>query len=332
VKATPAPKLTGVFLITLSRAAGNGAGSEMHAAGARGRVAFGASLCSAAICLLALTATVPAGLASSADGRSVRTRVFEFVDRSRTIRLPDGRRVPRSVETVVRYPSTGGPYPLIVFGHGFALTPATYAPLLRAWATAGYVVAAPVFPLGNANAPGGPTESDLVNQPRDVSYVITSVLTLDRRPAGVLAGKIDRSRIAVAGHSDGAVTALAVAYDERHRDRRVRAAIVLSGGVLPGMGAFPRRGPPLLAMQGTADPINAPATTAAYFGLAGRPKFLVWLIGASHRPPYTYEQPQLGIVERVTIAFLDHYLRGRPLSAFEAAASRPRLTQLVADP
>jgi len=296
------------------------------------RVVFRASSCLFVICVVGLAASGSAGAAASAHVGSVRIRVFEFVDRSRTIRLPGGRTVPRPLETVVRYPSKGGRYPLIVFGHGFALTPATYAPLLQAWATAGYVVAAPVFPLGNANAPGGPTEADLVNQPRDMSFVITSLLTLDRRPGGVLAGKIDPSRIAVAGHSDGAVTALATAYDSRYRDRRVRAAMVLSGAMLAGMDGFPLRGPPLLAMQGTADPINAPATTATYFGLARRPKFLVWLLGASHRPPYTYQQPELGIVERVTIAFLDHYFRDRPLSALLAAARRPGLAQVVADP
>jgi hypothetical protein len=40
--------------------------------------------------------------------------------------------VPRPLETVVRYPAAGGSYPLILFGHGFALTPARYARLLRA--------------------------------------------------------------------------------------------------------------------------------------------------------------------------------------------------------
>jgi fermentation-respiration switch protein FrsA (DUF1100 family) len=106
---------------------------------------------------------------------------------------------------------------------------------------------------------------------------------------------------------------------------------VLSGAALPGMGPFPRRGPPLLAVQGTADTINAPASTAGFFRLARRPKFLLWLVGASHLPPYTDQQPQLGIVERATTAFLDHYLKGRSLHALEKAAQRPGLTRLVAD-
>jgi predicted dienelactone hydrolase len=272
-------------------------------------------------------------LAGASPGAlAYRVRHFRFVDRSRTIRLPDGRQVPRSLETVVRYPAAGGSYPLIVFGHGYALTPARYAGLLRAWTEAGYVVAAPLFPLGNAAAPGGPNESDLINQPKDMSFVIAKLLALNARTGKVLSGKIDSSRIAIAGHSDGAETALAVAYDHRFRDPRVRAAIVLSGAALPGMGGFPLNGPPLLAVQGTADPINAPSNSAGFFRLARRPKFLLWLLGASHLPPYTDQQPQLGIVERATTAFLDHYLKGRPLRAFEQAAERPALTRLIADP
>jgi pimeloyl-ACP methyl ester carboxylesterase len=265
-------------------------------------------------------------------GQGFGVRLFRFVDRSRTIRLPNGKRVPRSLETIVRYPATGGPDPLIVFGHGFALTPAPYNGLLRAWTRAGYVVAAPWFPLENRDAPGGPNESDLVNQPRDVTFLISRLLALNVRPSGVLEGRINPSQIAVAGHSDGGVTALAVAYDRRFRDRRIRAAIVLSGAPLSGMGQFPRRGPPLLAMQGTADRINSPETTASFFRLAQRPKFLLWLLGASHRSPYTDEEPQLGIVERATVAFLDHYLKGRPLRALDKAAQRPGLTRLTADP
>jgi predicted dienelactone hydrolase len=289
----------------------------------------GVFTCAALGCAV-LGASISFASPRPADALTIRIRVFHFVDHSRSMRLPNGSRVPRPVETVVRYPSAGGPYPLVVFGHGFALRPATYAGLLTAWAKAGYVVAAPVFPLGNANAPGGATESDLVNQPGDVSFVVSRLLRLNTEAP--LRGAIEPTRIAVAGHSDGAETALAVAYDRRYRDRRIRAAIILSGAPLPGMGPFPLGGPPLLAVQGTADPLNAPATTAAYFRLAHRPKFLLWLIGAAHLSPYTDERPQLDIVERTTIAFLAHYLGQRPLSALTVAALHPRLTRFVAEP
>ena len=71
-------------------------------------------------------------------------------------------------------PPCRGPFPLIVFGHGFGVTPGMYIALLRAWARAGFVVAAPLFPGENPRAPGGPTATDLPNEPRDMSFVITS--------------------------------------------------------------------------------------------------------------------------------------------------------------
>jgi predicted dienelactone hydrolase len=259
--------------------------------------------------------------------------MLRFVDHSRRVYFRNRVSGPRVLVTLVRVPTRGHPpYPLVVFGHGFALTPNVYASLLDTWARAGYVVAAPVFPLGNANAPGGPNESDLVNQPADMRFVITRLLALDTRPGGTLYGRIDPHRIAVAGHSDGAVTALAVAYDSRYRNRRVRAAIILSGAEMAGMAGFPRHGPPLLAIHGTADTINAPANTLAYYKLAPRPKFLVLLIGASHKPPYTSQEPQLRIVERVTTAFLDHYLKHAPLRPLILAARNHGLSTLEADP
>lgn len=288
--------------------------------------------CAFAACALAV------GLAPSSGSTTVRrtsgfdVRVLRFVDRTRSIRLPNGTRVPRTIETVVRYPRGGGAHPLIVFGHGYTLTPARYARLLRAWTLAGYVVAAPVFPLENANAPGGPDESDLVNQPADMRLVITRLLALNARVGSVLEGTIDAARIAVAGHSDGAETALAVAYDPRYRDRRVRAAIILAGAELPHMGPFPPGSPPLLAVQGTADPINPPASTYAFFQAARAPKFLLRLLGASHLPPFTDQEPQLGIVERVTVAFLDHYLGHGTLAALLSAAHVPGRTGFTANP
>lgn len=230
-------------------------------------------------------------------------QVLTLVDRSRT--LP-GTSEPRRLVTIVRYPAGArSPHPLVVFGHGFAVTPAPYSRLLDAWARAGYVVAAPIFPLGNANAPGGPNEADLVHQPRDVSFVITRLLSLFAR-------RIDPRRIAVAGQSDGGETALAVAYDVHFVDRRVRAAIILSGAKIPRVGGFdfPAPSPPLLATQGTADTINPPSFTHAFYDTAPRPKFLLTMFGAPHLGPYTDEQPQLGVVERVTIAFLRRYLNG----------------------
>jgi predicted dienelactone hydrolase len=223
-----------------------------------------------------------------------------------------------------------------VFGHGFAVTPQLYANLLLNWARAGYVVASPVFPLGSADAPGGPNEADVINQPRDMSFVISSLLSPSESDAGPLAGLLDPARIAVAGHSDGAETALAVAYSRRFRDPRVAAAVILSGAEMSGVDgySFTQGSPPLLAVQGTADTSNEPKFTKAFVKHARRPKFLLSLLGAGHLRPYTFQEPQLAIVERVTIAFLDRYLKGRSgaLQDLVSSARVPGTSALHADP
>jgi alpha-beta hydrolase superfamily lysophospholipase len=297
--------------------------------------------------------------ASAGDPRSVDRppfavglHVVRLADTSRRIRLADGVSAQRTLLTYVRYPADGppgatdqvdavparrgGPFPLIVFGHGFAQTPARYVRVLQAWTRAGYVVAAPVFPLENAYAPGGPNEADLPNQPADMSFVITRLQAASQSASGPLSGLIDPREAAVAGHSDGGDTALAVAYERRRRDARVRAAIILSGAEIPGAAgvSFPPGSSALLATQGTADTVNLPSDTATYFAAAGRPKFLLTLAGAQHLPPYTTEAPQLDIVERVTIAFLDRYVKqqGVALRRLERAGAVPGLATIDAHP
>jgi fermentation-respiration switch protein FrsA (DUF1100 family) len=293
-----------------------------------------------------------AALGQQGPSFAVGLRVLRFVDRSRTIRLARERSEPRTLTTYVWYPARGspggpvvhdappalaaGPYPLVVFGHGFAVTPQLYVNLLVSWARAGYVVAAPVFPLGSAGTRGGPDEADVINQPRDMSFVISSLLSPSESDAGPFAGLLEPPRIAVAGHSDGGETALAVGYSRRFHDPRVSAAVILSGAEMSGIGgyAFTRGSPPLLAVQGTADTSNEPKFTEAFVKAARRPKFLLSLLGAGHIRPYTSQEPQLAIVERATIAFLDRYLKDRS-GALQDLVSSARIagtSTLLADP
>lgn len=253
-------------------------------------------------------------------------QTLPLVDESRTMVTADGRSSPRTLTTYVRYPAAGrpgpvarrgapaargGPFPLVIFGHGFAQSPATYQRLIDAWARAGYVVAAPVFPLENADAPGGPYRADLPNQPGDVSYVIENLLSRSAAGGGPLSGLIDPGRIAVAGHSDGGDTALALAYDASLRNPRVRATVVLAGSQMPGLAGWQVRpgSPPLLAVQGSADPTNPPADTRAYWTQAARPKYLLTVAGAGHLAPYSRPGPQLSLVRQATLDFLARYLR-----------------------
>ncbi len=274
------------------------------------------------------TSQPPTRKERTAPAYAVGVRTVTLIDPSRTIKFKGGSREPRPVLSYIYYPAEGvpggaeqpnapadataGPFPLVVFAHGFGVTPAIYAGLLDAWVRAGFVVAAPLFPLANAHTPGGPEASDVVNQPGDMKLVISSMLAMSASSTGPLAGTVNPGEIAVAGHSDGGETALAVAFSRRLRDPRVRAALIFSGAEMSNIGGyrFPASGLPLLAVQGTADTDNEPRYTYEYFVRAGRPKFLLRLLGAGHLAPYTDEQPQLGIVEHTSLAFLDRYLKG----------------------
>jgi hypothetical protein len=108
-----------------------------------------------------------------------------------------------------------------------------------------------------------------------------------------------------------------------------------SVALLANIGSSPP--PPLarpFATQGTADTINPPFFTYQFFSLAPRPKFLLSLLGAPHLPPYTTEEPQLAIVERVTIDFMNRYLKHAKgtLDAMAAAGNVPGVASLQADP
>jgi predicted dienelactone hydrolase len=246
-----------------------------------------------------------------------------------SLRLTDRSRRqagPRVLPTAVWYPAHGptdfaqpadGPFPLVVFAPGYLQCARSYRPLLSAWASAGYVVAAPNFPLTSCRAPH-PAEDDLANQPSDMAFVISRLVAAGRRPHGSLAGLVDPARIAVAGHSDGGDTVAALAAGNCCRDRAVRAAIVLAGAEWPPLGGlyFGKGTPPVLFVQGSADAINPPSDSLAmYRADTSGPRFYLDLPGAGHLAPYEGRRPPEPLVARVTVDFLDEYLAGQRAAA-----------------
>jgi dienelactone hydrolase len=235
---------------------------------------------------------------------------------------------PRVIPTVVRYPvipaaaASGrlarGLFPLVVFAPGYRQCDGSYRVLLHEWASAGYVVAAVEFPRTNCDV-SAPDESDLVNQPADVSSVIRQLVAISRRPHGPLAGLVNPAEIGVAGHSDGGDTVAAVAANTCCRDHRVAAAVVLSGAEWPPMPGryFARPAPPMLFVQGTDDDWNPPAASMQlYRADTVGPRYYLDLFGANHFTPYEGSGAPEPIVARVTTDFLDRYLAGqRPAAA-----------------
>lgn len=206
----------------------------------------------------------------------------------------------------------GGPFPLVVFGGGYLEPVSGYSLILDYWASRGYIVAAPQFPLSQTNSVGGPWEADILNQPGDLSAAITYMLNQNQIRTSVFYGLIKSQAIAVAGQSDGADDALALGYNTCCRDTRVSAVISLSGAELssyPGK-YFVSKGSPLLVVQGSEDQINLPSDSQTVFEAAGPPKYYLTLIGADHLDGYVKVDAYSQAVQNVTGSFLDYYLKG----------------------
>ena len=300
-----------------------------------------------------------AGRVASIGTFAVGQRSETFVDTSRPTNpngtFPGGPS--RTLLTAIYYPTTGapsekptpdapfntahGPYPLILFSHGVLARGVFYAGLLTKWASAGYIVVAPDYPLSNTNAPGGVDfgrgVADVKNQPADASFVISQVLKLDKTKK-LVGGTVDQQHLGAAGHSLGAITTYGLVYSGCCRDKRIDAAIEMSGipGVVePAANYFHGTNTPLLAVHGDADPIVPYQTDVDGFANAKPPKFFLTFLGGGHISPFL-GGPGVDAValEKATVDFWDRYLKNdtAALGQLKTDAAVPGSTTFQDDP
>lgn len=209
-----------------------------------------------------------------------------------------------------------GPYPFIIFSHGALARGIVYESEAEAWASAGYVVAAPDFPLSNTNAQGGVTlgsaVGDVKNQPADDTFIIDQILDLSTQKTSPLFKMVDPKRIGAAGHSNGAITTYGLVYSTCCTDKRIKAAIAMSGlaGIIDDE-YFQGKNPPLLILHGDADPVVPYSAAQSAFESAKAPKFLLTFIGAGHIQPFVGGTGAQGeALFSSTTDFFDRYLKG----------------------
>jgi predicted dienelactone hydrolase len=239
------------------------------------------------------TATVAPPTTSVTDERprTVTTLNLPFVDSSRpTVPSTEGKPVSelRDLPTTVYLPSGGGPSPLVVFSHGLGGSPDKFTRLHTAWAEAGYVVAAPRFPLtSDTNPDHGGEVADLVNQPGDVSFVLDQMLAEASDPSSQLAGRIDATRVGAAGLSLGGATTYGVVFNDCCADPRFSAAMIMAGAVLIYTGANDyARDIPTLVFHGEDDlALRYELGRSAWEALPA-PTWLITLRDAPHAPPF----------------------------------------------
>ena len=238
-----------------------------------------------------------------------------FVDPSRpTPATPSSAELPtRTIATTIVYPEAPGPFPLIVLNHGLTGLPSKLSRISTAWASAGYVVAMPAFPLTNGSVTDASGNvNDVVNQPGDDSFVIDSMLALSADDSSPLYGRVDGEHIGVAGHSLGSATTYGVALNSCCLDERIDAIVIMAGFVFIASADNDYSRPlPVMIVHGDADPVlNISLDQDVYTQLAG-PKWFVTLIGGTHSTGIedvgTAYDP---VVDSSTTDFWNAYLSG----------------------
>lgn len=209
----------------------------------------------------------------------------------------------KDMTVTIEYPTRSAGNPLIVFSPGFGGSNDAYVGLSSYWASQGFVV------VRVSHADAGrqltenqdfwamQTESDRRNRVRDLTFVLDSLDLLDRTYPE-LQGKIDRTKIAVAGHSYGAYTALLAGGMKifpggtSYADPRVKAVVAMSPqGPSDARGltreSFASINVPTLFMTGSRDTGTAESETPEWrseaFELAAPgDKWLIVIEGARH--------------------------------------------------
>jgi len=265
-------------------------------------------------------ATAPPSLAPGLGPPfTVETETLRLFDPSRTTPARGG--VPASpgrlLITDLFVPSGApDPRPLVVFAHGWNSDPDVYRPLLERWAQAGFLVAAPVFPDSSDLYPGSPV-SNYAAQALDISFVITSLLEDDTV-------KVDASRIAVAGHSDGGTDVALLALDPAFADTRVRAYLCLSGEMPSGVApyAIGPTGAALLVAVGSADEYGLLPRSSEVFDMAqASSKALVVEQGGSHLGSFVSTDPAAAAMREDSLRFLELALEPRAPSSADIVAA-----------
>jgi alpha-beta hydrolase superfamily lysophospholipase len=215
---------------------------------------------------------------------------------------------------LILYPATGDPsappaedappaeapygFPVVVYAHGNNGSPELSLPMLTRLAAAGFVVAAPAFPLSRRDAPGGNTASDYRQQPADMRFVLDEVLAGRVGPVA----PVDGGRVAVVGHSLGAITVLGLTQNSCCHDDRIKAAVAISGTQAQWDGTwYQPPTTPLLLIHGDHDDVVPFNGSTEVFAAAPSPVGLVRLIDGPHT---LYGPPWLDVVATTTIDFL----------------------------
>lgn len=182
-------------------------------------------------------------------------------------------------------PATDGPFPVVMFSHGYAGFPEQSADLTSQLASWGFVVVAPDHVERSLSGLLGTTAADVapLEDPAVLSASLDAAVADADRAGSPLDGVLDLEHVAVLGHSAGA----RAAYLTATADDRVDAFIAYSVGLTGGPDAEAVEPPPVpevpgMVMIGEADGIIPADTSREVYEGLGAPKYLVEIAEAGH--------------------------------------------------
>jgi alpha-beta hydrolase superfamily lysophospholipase len=166
-----------------------------------------------------------------------------------------------------------GPFPVVLFSHGFGGYPEQSSFLTVHLATWGFVVVAPDHRSRDLYAVVNKQVQQCACDVTDLRRSLAYATALDHRAGSLLTGKLDLSRVASLGHSAGGGAALSVASDP---------AVRTYAALAPAPGTVPPAGKPGLLMQGANDQVVLASGTQLLYASLHTPKRLVLIDGAGH--------------------------------------------------
>ncbi len=201
--------------------------------------------------------------------------------------------------------STNGPFPLVLFSHGFGSYRLDASHLLRGIASWGFVVAAPDhIERGRAAVVSGTATSDT---PKDVQ-VLLDTIPLVAGAGGPLQGLTDTSKVAAVGHSAGGRAALTALSEPQ-----IGVAV---GWAAAGREPGPAPHKPSMNIAAKEDIlVPLPEVRQTFAGLS-TPKRLVVIAGAGHNSFTDICQAVkagndlIGLAQRIGIPLPDELAKG----------------------
>lgn len=216
--------------------------------------------------------------------------------------------------------------PLIIFSHGYHGNATQSRFLTEALAKHGYWVIAPE----HDHKPLPPTpdtwdDSALSNRRDDITSVLTS-LKSDK----TYTGKIDFTRIGLAGHSLGGYTVLALAGAwPSWKLPDIRAVLAMAPLNTPFQSAHTLSNVtvPIMYQCGSKDSLT-PSITApnGAYDQTPAPKYTITFRNQDHRAWWDNEPEAHASITSYTLDFFDHYLKNHPTPTLTQA--KPDVTDL----